>query len=344
MGNHWSFGDEGLMRTEAGEISPVPYPGEEMIDEPEEEIDAEPRQTLEATWFVFDSEPDMDDIYEQAGQSLDWLEDELKISPFKTFGTEEKRLFLARFEFPKFGEKFQYPEAGGIENPAGFIDFLTGIPVECIEMLMMIGEYSTPKDVLEGAVQPGDGAAPPVPESFFEWPEADKVLMNFTAIAQRGVDWMAPNLSGEPEPESHYWLRVSLEGGEQKYPVPGEFMGLGVRLMPDKPWGSQDSSPFLYSGNWMDMVYLTSAVITEVIEPTDEVPYPTYKAQWRGLEGALVTVRPSDFAEYRVGDRVTVLKDVAAEKTSQLWRDSDMKEFGENWMIAPITFYGLEGE
>jgi len=53
--------------------------------------------------------------------------------------------------------------------------------------------------------------------------------------------------------------------------------------------------------------------ITEVIEPTDEVPYPTYKVQWRKDE---VTATPSDFSEYRVGDRVTILKDVATTKQS----------------------------
>ena len=79
--------------------------------------------------------------------------------------------------------------------------------------------------------------------------------------------------------------------------------------------------------------------VTEVIEPTDEAPYPTYKVQWRKDE---VTATPSDFAEYKVGDRVTILKDVATTKQSQLWKDDDMKEFGENWMIVPITFYGLE--
>ena len=58
-------------------------------------------------------------------------------------------------------------------------------------------------------------------------------------------------------------------------------MALGNRMMPNKPWGKQKSSPFLYSGNWMDTIYYTSAVITEVIDPTDETPYPTYKAKWR---------------------------------------------------------------
>jgi hypothetical protein len=69
---------------------------------------------------------------------------------------------------------------------------------------------------------------------------------------------------------------------------------------------------------------------------------------WRKDE---ITARPSDFAEYRVDDRVTILKDVATEKKTQLWKDDDMQYFGGKkeiapkditWQIIPLTFYGLE--
>ena len=92
----------------------------------------------------------------------------------------------------------------------------------------------------------------------------------------------------------------------------------------------------------MDGVYLTSAEITEVIAPTDTKPYSTYTVAWRDQE--IKNVRPSDFAEYKVGDRVTILKDVAATKKTQTWKDDDTKTFGDTWMIAPITFYGLKKE
>jgi hypothetical protein len=176
---------------------------------------------------------------------------------------------------------------------------------------------------------------------FLKWPEEGKILLNLTAIATKNVaKILAPNLDGEPEPtKAHWWFRVQLAGGTVKFPVPGEFLGLGVRMFPGMYWGRQKSSPFVYSGNWMDTVYYTGARITEVIDPTDDVPYPTYKVTWRKDE---FTVNPSDFAEYKVDDRVTILKDVATEKTTQLWKDDDMAEFGENWMIAPISFYGLD--
>jgi hypothetical protein len=182
-----------------------------------------------------------------------------------------------------------------------------------------------------------------VPDKFFEWPETDRVLLNTLYLAATHVKWWADNLPGEPEPKNlHWWLRVNLNDSKAKFPVPGEFLGLGVRLMPDAPWGRQKSSPFLYSGNWMDTVYYTGAVVKEVIEPDEATPYPRYLVQRRK---EVVEAKPSDFAEYRVGDRVAILKDVATGKPSQRWKDADTQEFDlDKWVIAPLMFYGLDQE
>jgi hypothetical protein len=287
----------------------------------------------------------MDDLAEGADEILKKMGEDLGIYPFQDSDGND-RLFLARFEFPKFGESSQFPEAIKGESQA-FIDFLAGFPIDCVEMLVVIGEFSSKAKEGEASkvsVQEGTGVTAPVPEGefgFFEWPEEGKILLNLTAIATKNVTQiLAKNLDGEPKPEkAHWWLRVQLAGGTAKFPVPGEFLGLGVRMFPSMYWGRQKSSPFVYSGNWMDTVYYSGARITEVIDPTDDVPYPTYKVAWRKDE---FTVNPSDFAEYRVDDRVTILKDVATEKTTQLWKDEDMKEFGETWTICPISFYGLD--
>lgn len=290
-----------------------------------------------------DREPGMDDLAEGADQIFKKMGEDLKIYPFQDRDGSD-RLFLARFEFPKFGEAFQFSEAVQ-ENSRGFIDFLAGFPIDCVEMLVLIGEFSSKAkdgETSKVAVKDGEGKlAAPVPEKFFEWPEKDKILLNLTAIPTKDVaKILAENLSGEPVPANvHWWFRVQLAGETKKFPVPGEFMGLGVRMMPNKYWGNQKSSPFIYSGNWMDTVFYTGGRITEVIDPTDEVPYPTYKVQWRK---DVVTATPSDFAEYEVGDRVTILKDVTTTKKSQFWKDDDMKTFGDTWMIAPIGFYGLD--
>ena len=114
-------------------------------------------------------------------------------------------------------------------------------------------------------------------------------------------------------------------------------------MMPGEFWGRQKSSPFIYSGNWMDTVYYSGAVVTEVIEPTAEKPYPTYKVQWRKDK---VTAKPTDFTEYKVGDRVTILKDVTSDKKTEIWKDRDTDRFPDDdradWRIVPVSFYGLD--
>jgi hypothetical protein len=300
-------------------------------------------ESLIPTWWLLDREPGMDDLATQAGDSLEKMGEDLKIYPFQeTDGGD--RLFLARFEMPKYGEGFEFSEAV-VGESKGFIDFLAGFTIDCVEMLVAIGERSSIADQVSAKDGTGNVAAPvPTGEfGFFKWPDMTKVLLNLTAIPEKDVKIMAPNLKGELEPAKvHWWFRVQI-AGDEKFPVPGEFLGLGVRMMPDVYWGHQKSSPFLYSGNWMDTVYYSGGRITEVIDPTEETPYPTYKVQWRKDE---LTVNPSDFAEYKVDDRVTILKDVATEKTTQLWKDDDMKADCDKtvWQIAPITFYGLETE
>lgn len=307
-----------------------------------EDLNMGPSNTLEPTWWVIDQEPGMDDLAGITGDILKKMKDDLKIFPFQDRDARD-RLFLARFEFPKSGEAFKYSEAVFAPGEViGFIDFLAGFPVDCIEMLVAIGEFSTKADkvtVLDGTGK----AAAPVPEKFFEWPDRDKVLLTLTAIPTKDrAKILAPNLGGEPDlTKPHWWFRVNLVGDTAKFPIPGEFVGLGVKMMPNVSWGKQKSSPFVYSGNWVDTVYYASGVITEVIIPTDTVPFPTYKVKWRKDE---ITVKPSDFAEYRVGDRVTILKDVSTDKKTELWKDDDTKTPKDNWTIAPITFYGLERE
>jgi hypothetical protein len=284
---------------------------------------------LEETWFVLDVEPDMDDMMEQAGDSLDDMVERFEVNPFQSWDNQD-RVFLAQFEFPKS------PEDDATEK----INFMTGFPMDAIEMLVTIGEYSTKEDKVD--VLPGDNrASAPVPDDFFAWPEEDKILLNYTAIPSPNMDWMASSLEGGKEPRYHWWFRVDGVPDDAKWPVPGEFLALGVRMMPDVPWGAQKSSPFMYSGNWMDTFYYTGAVILEIIEPDTEFPFPRYVVQWRGQE---IVATPSDFAEYQVGDRVTILKDFEAEKEKQTWKDEDMQTWDEKWVIVPITFYGLDQE
>jgi hypothetical protein len=310
--------------------------------------------TLEACWSVLDKEPGMDNLASGATEVLKKMGEDLKIFPFQDTKGQDK-LFLARFEFPKYEEDFTFSEAGR-DGAFGFIDFLAGFPLDCVEMLVAIGEHSSKPKVAEPSkvfVQEGKKNTPPMPPAgkLFKWPEKSKILLNLTAIQTPDVaQILAPGLEGEPFPATpKWWFRVQImdnapDGTNNTFPVPGEFLGLGVKIWPGKYWGHQKSSPFVYAGNWMDTVYYTQVLITEVVDPTDEVPYPTYKALWHGKTE--ITIYSSDFSEYKVGDQVAVVKDVATEKKSELWKDDDMKADCDKstWQIVPIVFYGLDRE
>jgi hypothetical protein len=298
--------------------------------------------SLDVTWWLLKEEPGFDDIYEKAGKSLEKLMERYSIHPLQVDG--KPVLYLGRFEFPKYDEDFEHPEAIFVEDKevVGFVDFLAGFPLECVEMLAMVGEWSSKPDKEQGrlAVLPGDkGAAAPVPQDFFAGYPEDKVLLNLIYLDTDYARTMADGLEGEPEPKGlRWWVRVNLKKGG-KYPVPGEFFALAVRMMPDQAWGEQKSSPFLYSGNWMDTVFYTSGRITAIDPANDNRPYPLYTVRWRNQD---IQMAATDFNEYQVGDLVTLIKDVATEKTSQLWKDDDAKQPGENWSVAPIIFYNAE--
>jgi hypothetical protein len=316
--------------------------------------------TLEACWSVLDTEPGMDDLANEASPKFLEKLAEAGIYPFHDTD-RETRLFLARFEICRPGQDPKYP-AAFTEGDAGFIHFLGGFPVDCIEMLVAIGEFSSiakEDEDLKVSADPGnDKVFPGIPsKGLFKWPENEKILLNLTAIPIKNLaKWFAKNLEGEPKPKSPKWWfqtrlkSTNLSGEKIKFPVPGEFLGLGVRIWPGKYWGHQKSNPFIYSGNFFDTVFYTSGVITEIIE--DDLN-TFYKVIWHGKEIEEVYAMASDYALYKIGDRVTILKDVATEKTTQLWKDDDMKYFGGSegidpaditWQIVPIVFYGLEKE
>src|SRR5271157_2576073 len=280
-------------------------PGIDEFLEPHRFVREDEDDDLGPTWWIMYSEKGMDDIATQAGASLQAMVKALGIHPFQTRAGQD-RLFVARFEFPIFGADFKYPEAVFVTDQvvSGFIDFLGGVPLDDCEMLVAIGQYSSKADLVTAL--PGDGkVSAPVPQKFFQWPDKNKILYNLTALPVKDfAQQIAKGLSDQPAPtNAHFWFRVNLtataaDGNPPKWPVPGEFLALGVRMMPDRPWGipGQLSSPFMYAGHWCDTVFYTSGVITEVIDPTADTPYPTYKIRGRTTQAAqdgIVTATPS---------------------------------------------------
>jgi hypothetical protein len=283
-----------------------------------------------------------------------------------------RKLYLARFEIGTFGNALQHPEAilqkaSRKGTVGGWLDFLTGFPVAVIELQAMVGEISSRPDLKKGlveSVQDPGGVTPAFPKTLFGGYEDSKILMNLLYLSNDYSEFMADDLHGEPKLTGlHWWLRTCLMsdvgGSPQLFPYPGEFVGLAVRLFPDRVSFSQESNPFLYSGNFVDTVYFTSGFVKEIIDPTDDYPWPSYRITWRKnpddpQSTGEYLLYPTDFTEYKVGDRVVILKDVTTEKTSQQWKDDDMKTMGgektdpdtpvKSCAIVPLMFYNIDPE
>ncbi len=284
----------------------------------------------------------------------------------------DRQLYLARFEIVNWGAQFQYPEAvlqkaqqkGTV---AGWIDFLVGFPLACVELLAMVGELSSIPDkaadpTLVEEVAGDGGYTPAFPKTLFGGYADNKTMVNLMWLDGDYSDTLPPDLQNESQPQGlHWWVRVAIMTAVgQKFPYPGEFMALACRIFLDRFVGfsSQESNPFLFSGQWLDTVFLTGGFITDIIEPTAEFPYNQYSIMWRknpnnpNDTGIIQNVLPTDFAEYKkpsgdakVGDRVAILKNITVTKQSQLWKDLDMTTFDvTTWAIAPFSFYNINPE
>jgi len=178
-------------------------------------------------------------------------------------------------------------------------------------------------------------------ESAYLTPEASK----------RDVELLSKKLERYAEAvEPKMWMRYWIHK-ESTLPIPGEFIGIICKpALPPHVWWFQESSPFLYAGNWMETGNLTSGVITEVIleeNRTDGLEGNRYKAKIHGCE---VVVEASDYFLYAVGDRVAIMKidsTVSKRAASFTWNDQvALKSENEgvakaNYVIIPATYYKI---
>ena len=145
---------------------------------------------------------------------------------------------------------------------------------------------------------------------------------------------------------------------DAKWPLPGEFIGLLVKPWPTHVWWFQESSPFLYSGNWLETNHYTSGVVKEIMQDPAPPLGGIYKCAVRGVE---VCIAASDFYEYAVGERVAIIRlpDLGrfTDETKGNFKWKEMEDliarqeleeatpFNEpytvngNMMIVPISFY-----
>lgn len=147
----------------------------------------------------------------------------------------------------------------------------------------------------------------------------------------------------EPKMWMRYWIHK-----DDTLPVPGEFIGILTRPVscPPHVWWFQESAPFLYAGNWVELNQLTSGVITAITDEGDRTDGGTGSQYTVKVQGCSILIDATDFFEYHVGDRVAIIK-LDREKATEsfAWHNQTrLKETDEgvkktNFIIAPFTFY-----
>jgi hypothetical protein len=162
----------------------------------------------------------------------------------------------------------------------------------------------------------------------------------------------------EEDVKPKMWMRYWIHKNDF-IPVPGDFVGILCKpiSVPSHLWWFQESTPFLYAGNWMETRTLTSGIITEITlekDRTDGVNENVGDLYFIKIQGCEVAVLSSDFFKYAVGEKVAIVKidgvAVNPATTSFSWLDQftfkdalKVKEgqynVMENYVIIPATFY-----
>jgi hypothetical protein len=227
--------------------------------------------------------------------------------------------------------------SGYLAFPIGSLGVMEQISFICDSLLDSIESEGQEYDGSYDAM-PGNTLLPP----FESQPTQCKGLKLFEKAylqACPDVEYPAPAFQGTDSILPHHWLRLWLPQ-ENKYPIPGEFVGISVKpqAVPPHCWWFQETSPFLYSGNWFETDYYTSGIVLAVIKnkADDEYevasvspshPQRTGYGDFSLAEGQAFTfedeigsiykvrvkdqdiyLKSTDFKEYFVDERVAIVK------------------------------------
>jgi hypothetical protein len=180
-------------------------------------------------------------------------------------------------------------------------------------------------------------------ESSYLVVEAEKDRVELMSPVQISIDDYTQNI--KPKSWTKIWIKKT-----DKFPVPGEFIGILVKPLsvPPHVWWFQESTPLLYSGNWVETQNLTSGVITQVTLEKDRTDNGIGEEYWVRVNGIEFIAYSSDFKRYTVNERVAVLKRwTTLEKASRSYTWKDQRDGNHpskdnvslEFVIIPITFY-----
>lgn len=253
-----------------------------------------------------------------------------------------------RYETVLNGKGFKYYSEGMPEGSIGYLAFPIG-QLGVMEIVSLIGESVTEDASFsiageEGVIEAGGMMAPV--HNNRGYCIGEHLIEGGYLIQDSKIELMSEDFEGQESVAPHKWLRYWIDS-EDTFPVPGEFVALLTKSELFHIVWFQETYPFLYSGQYWESEYYTSGIIKEVIEPDDESEEETsiYRVWVRGYE---MYLRPSDFAEYEVNDRVAIVKETLDLIDNMDWtliesdknNNSSSKDSpDEDWVIVPVSFY-----
>lgn len=187
------------------------------------------------------------------------------------------------------------------------------------------------------------------------WPQQNKNNSDDSTarapLSSQDVELFADNIKdyGE-EIKPKFWMRYWIHK-DCTFPVPGEFMGILCRPVacPPHVWWFQESSPFLYAGNWIETGSLTSGIVTAVTLEAGRTDGGTGNLYNVNVQGCSIVVASSDYLEYGIGDRVAILKTNTVPETSYstlqqtfLKGSDSTTTIKTEYVIIPATFYRIK--
>lgn len=282
------------------------------------------------------------------GHGVDWMDTYYEnVAPYM--------IKEMRFETILSGESLQYDSdgnAGAEDNLSiGYLSFPVG-HLGVMEILSLISESMTEADGFsissQEAIVEGGEMMPPVHNNRGHCIGTHIVEEGYL-IQGDNTEYPASDFEGQESVAPHNWLRHWIRE-DDTWPVPGEFISLVAKSNLYHVWWFQPTMPFLYGGNWFETEQWTSGIVKEVIAPAGSEVTNIYRVRVKCFD---LYLRPTDFYEYEVDDRVAIIKgipDYLLSDTTQPFNfdwtkleDRDSESSGStpdpDWVIAPISFY-----
>lgn len=276
-------------------------------------------------WYLWDVQEDPLEEDEDAKDAIEANLNGVKLvkTLISTNGSNKRRAFTMDYEWVPEG---QAPSIR-LEAEGAFscLEFLTGDLMAAENTILLGEETGEVNNVKEG----GELLPPTPPRTSGD----EIVLTNAFYLHDDDVKII------KTSPINPFTVTRKELLEEEKFPTPGEFVGMAVRAWPNHAWFSQESNPFIFSANWFETNHYSSGKVENITDINGDGTDFAYDVRIRGkLE---LSVLSTDFFEYSIEDRVALLKVGESLDDNSLFTNTNMKENGYNstWRIVPITFF-----